>query len=83
MKHLRTMSLAPVVSLIVGVGTECFVTKLSVLDLNIWWHLSAGDWMIQQHAFTLTSSVVHFSARRPSLLHLRGRDCGNSECTSP
>ena len=82
MLKFRAVRLAALVFLIVGVGTECFVTRLSVLDLDIWWHLSAGTWMVQQHAFTVTSSVARFSARL-RLLRLHGRDCGNSECTSP
>ena len=56
MLQFRAVRLAGLVFLIVGVGTECFITKLSVLDLDIWWHLSAGDWMIR----TMLPAHWHF-----------------------
>lgn len=65
MLKFRAVRLAALVFLIVGVGTECFVTKLSVLDLDIWWHLSAGDWMVQHHAFPHTGILSRTAADRP------------------
>src|SRR5690349_14492982 len=63
--QFRAVRLAALVILIVGVGTECFITKLSVLDLDIWWHLSAGDWMVQHHAFPHTGILSRTAADRP------------------
>src|SRR5690348_10949357 len=65
MLQFRAVRLAALVILIVAVGSECFITKLSVLDLDIWWHLSAGDWMIQHHAFPHTGILSRTAADRP------------------
>ena len=65
MLQFRAVRLGALVILIAGVGTECFVTKLSVLDLDIWWHLSAGDWMVQHHAFPHTGILSRTAADRP------------------
>ncbi len=48
---LRVLRLFALTALIVAVGTECFIAKLAVLDPDIWWHLSVGDWIVQQRAF--------------------------------
>lgn len=65
MLQFRAVRLGALVILIAGVGTECFVTKLSVLDLDIWWHLSAGDWMVQHHSFPHTGILSRTAADRP------------------
>src|SRR5438270_8958165 len=65
MLQFRAVRLAALVILIVGLGTECFITKLSVLDLDIWWHLSAGDWIVQHHAFPHTGILSRTAADRP------------------
>jgi hypothetical protein len=65
MLQFRAVRVAALVILIVGVGTECFITKLSVLDLDIWWHLSAGDWMVQHRAFPHTGILSRTAADRP------------------
>jgi hypothetical protein len=68
----RPVRLAAIVFLIVGVGTECFVTKLSVLDLDIWWHLAAGNWMVQHHAVPHTGILSRTAADRPWMAYSWG-----------
>ncbi len=46
----RAVRLIALTLLMVGVGTECFITKLSVLDLDLWWHLAVGEWIVQHSA---------------------------------
>jgi hypothetical protein len=48
---LRLLRILALIALVVGVGIECFITKLAVLDPDIWWHLSVGDWIVHSHAF--------------------------------
>ena len=48
---LRLLRLLALTALVVGVGVECFITKLAVLDPDIWWHLSVGDWIVHNRAF--------------------------------
>jgi hypothetical protein len=61
----RALQLFALTALFVGVGTECFITKLSVRDLDIWWHLSVGDWIVQHRAFPHTGIFSRTAANRP------------------
>ena len=51
LSKLRLLRLLALITLIVGVGIECFRTKLSVLDSDMWWHLSVGEWIVQNRSF--------------------------------
>lgn len=68
----RPIQLAAVVLLIAGVGTECFLTKLSVLDLDLWWHLAAGDWIVQHHAVPHSGIFSRTAADRPWMAYSWG-----------
>lgn len=70
--RLRVLQLCALAALIVGVGTECFMTKLSVLDLDVWWHLSVGDWIVQQRAFPHTGILSRTAAARPWMAYSWG-----------
>lgn len=61
----RPVRLIALTILFVGVGAACFVTKLSVLDLDLWWHLAAGDWIVQHHAVPHTGILSRTAADRP------------------
>lgn len=65
LSKLRALRLLALTASIVAVGTECFVTKLAVLDPDIWWHLRAGDWMVQNRSFPHTGIFSHTAANRP------------------
>lgn len=69
---LRVLQLGALAALIVGVGTECFITKLSVLDLDVWWHLSVGDWIVQHRAFPHTGILSRTAAARPWMAYSWG-----------
>ena len=47
LRWLQSLTLA---SLLVTVGIIAFNLKFSVLDLDIWWHLKVGDWIVQHMA---------------------------------
>lgn len=51
LSRLRVLRLRALTSLIVGVGVKCFIDKLAVLDPDMWWHLSVGDWIVQNRSF--------------------------------
>jgi hypothetical protein len=61
---LRALRLFALTALIVAVGTECFITKISVLDPDMWWHLSVGDWIVQNRTFPHTGIFSHTAADR-------------------
>ncbi|MGB8771328.1 MAG: hypothetical protein WCC92_17045, partial [Candidatus Korobacteraceae bacterium] len=48
--RLRWLQLLTLAGLLVTVGVIAFNLKFSVLDLDIWWHLKVGDWIIQHWA---------------------------------
>lgn len=70
--NFRPVRLVALVLLTVGVGTGCFLTKLSVLDLDIWWHLAAGDWIVQHHAVPHTGILSRTAADRPWMAYSWG-----------
>ena len=72
LSKLRLLRLLALAALITGVGVEGFVTKLSVLDPDIWWHLSVGDWIVQNRAFPHTGIFSHTAATRPWMAYSWG-----------
>jgi hypothetical protein len=61
---LRLLQLAALIALMTGVGTTSFVFKYSVLDLDIWWHLKVGDWIVDHRAVPHTGIFSHTAANR-------------------
>ncbi len=56
--RLRWLQLAALATLLVVVGAVSFQLKFSVLDLDVWWHLKTGDWIVQHAAFPHTGHSV-------------------------
>jgi hypothetical protein len=54
------------------VGTECFISKLSVLDLDVWWHLSVGNWIVQHRASPHSGIFSRTAADRPWMAYSWG-----------
>jgi hypothetical protein len=50
LSRLRWLQLLTLAGLLIAVGVIAFNLKFSVLDLDIWWHLKVGDWMVQHVA---------------------------------
>lgn len=67
----RALRLLGLTALIVGVGTFSFVKKLSVLDPDIWWHLSVGDWILQ-HRSVPRNGIFSQAASRPWMAYSWG-----------
>jgi hypothetical protein len=72
LSKLRLLRLLALIALIVGVGIECFRTKLSVLDPDMWWHLSVGDWIVQNRSFPHNGIFSHTAATRPWMAYSWG-----------
>ena len=82
--NFRPVRLAALAILFVGVGTACFVTKLSVLDLDVWWHLAAGDWIVQHQAVPHVGILAGFHGKAPAdsshqSLATRDAECGDHQ----
>ena len=54
------------------VGVVAFQIKLFVLDLDIWWHLKVGDWIVQHAAFPHTGILSRTAATRPWIAYSWG-----------
>ncbi len=63
--RLRWLQLLVLAGLLVTVGVIAFNLKFSVLDLDIWWHLKAGDWIVQHRAVPHTGLFSWTAADRP------------------
>jgi len=61
----RPVRLAALMILIVGIGSACFVTKYSVRDPDVWWHLAVGQWIVQHHAVPHTGILSRTTADSP------------------
>lgn len=47
------------------VGWHAFKEKYSVLDLDIWWHLKVGEWVVEHRSFPHTGILSRTAADRP------------------
>jgi hypothetical protein len=72
LSRLRLLRFVALTALIVGVGVECFLTKLSVLDPDMWWHLSVGDWIVQNRSFPHNGIFSHTAATHPWMAYSWG-----------
>ena len=63
--RLRGLQLLVLAALLVAVGVIAFNLKFSVLDLDIWWHLKVGDWIVQNLAVPHTGLFTWTAADRP------------------
>jgi hypothetical protein len=63
--RLRWLQLFVLAALLVLVGAVSFRLKFSVLDLDVWWHLKVGDWIVQHTAFPHTGILSRSAANRP------------------
>jgi len=63
--RLRWVQLLTLSGLLVTVGVIAFNLKFCVLDLDIWWHLKVGDWIVQHLAVPHTGLFTWTAADRP------------------
>ena len=62
LRGLQVFALALLLGL---AGWRAFQLKFSVLDLDIWWHLKTGDWIVQHFAVPHTGILSRTAANRP------------------
>ena len=63
--RLRWVQLLTLTGLLVTTGVIAFNLKFSVLDLDIWWHLKVGDWIVQHLAVPHNGILSRAAANRP------------------
>ena len=72
LSRLRAVRVLALTALIAGAGIECLASKLFVLDPDIWWHLSVGDWIVQNRSFPHAGIFSHTAATRPWMAYSWG-----------
>ena len=63
--RMRILQLLTLSGLLAWVGGYCLELKYSVLDLDLYWHLAVGDWILQHHAVPRTGILSHTASSRP------------------
>ena len=70
--RLRWLQRIALAALLVVVGVVAFELKFSVIDLDLWWHLKVGDWIVQHAAFPHTGILSRTAANRPWIAYSWG-----------
>jgi len=70
--RLRWLQLFVLAAFLAVVGVVSFELKFSVIDLDIWWHLKVGDWIVQHAAFPHTGILSRTAANRPWIAYSWG-----------
>jgi len=63
--RLRWLQLFALAALLVLVGAVALQLKFSVIDLDMWWHLKVGDWIVQHAAFPHNGILSRSAADHP------------------
>lgn len=63
--RLRGLQLAALTALFAGIGAIAFNLKYCVRDLDIWWHMRVGDWIVAHMAVPHTGILSRTAASRP------------------
>ncbi|MFZ1130488.1 MAG: hypothetical protein WCA97_11650 [Terriglobales bacterium] len=63
--RVRWLQLCALAGLMTAVGLMALQLKLCVLDLDIWWHLKVGDWIVEHLAVPHTGILSRTAANRP------------------
>jgi hypothetical protein len=61
----RPIRLLVLAGLLTAVAARALLLKFSVLDLDVWWHLKVGDWILAHHAFPHTGILSRTAVDRP------------------
>jgi hypothetical protein len=70
--RLRGLQLLTLTMLLAVVGWRALQLKFSVLDLDVWWHVKVGEWILAHHAFPHTGILSRTAASRPWIAYSWG-----------
>ncbi len=68
----RIVQLLVLAGLLTAVGARALILKFCVLDLDIWWHLKVGEWIVAHHAFPHVGILSRTAAARPWMAYSWG-----------
>ena len=61
----RPLQLLVLAGLLTAVAARALYLKFCVLDLDVWWHLKVGDWIVEHYAVPHTGILSRTAANRP------------------
>jgi len=61
----RPLQMLVLAGLLTAVAGRALLLKFSVLDLDVWWHLKVGDWIVEHRAFPHTGILSRTARDRP------------------
>ena len=61
----RLVQMVVLLGLLIGVAARAMWLKFCVIDLDIWWHLKVGDWIIEHRGWPHTGILSRTAANRP------------------
>jgi hypothetical protein len=61
----RPIQLLVLAGWMTAVGARALVLKFGVLDLDIWWQLKVGEWIVEHRGFPHTGILSRTAANRP------------------
>ncbi len=70
--RLRGVQLLALLMLLAFVGWRALQLKFCVLDLDIWWHLKVGEWIVAHHGFPHVGILSRTAADRPWMAYSWG-----------
>lgn len=70
--RLHALRLLTLLGLLTVAGVVALQIKLFVMDLDIWWHLKVGDWIVQHAAFPHNGILSRTAANRPWIAYSWG-----------
>ena len=70
--RLRGVQLFALSFLLILVAAIAFVSRTTVRDPDIWWHLTTGDWIVQHHAVPYIGIFSRTAASRPWIAYSWG-----------
>lgn len=63
--RLRWLQLLALAGLLAVIGFKALSRKAAVLDLDVWWHLKVGEWIVAHHSLPHTGILSWTAANRP------------------
>src|SRR5271155_4035223 len=70
--RLRGLQLLALTTLLAFVVWRALQLKFSVLDLDIWWHIKVGEWIVAHQGFPHTGILSRTAADRPWIAYSWG-----------
>lgn len=70
--RVRVLQLLALTSLLGLVAAIAFASRTTVRDPDIWWHLKAGDWIVEHHAVPYTGIFSRTAGTHPWIAYSWG-----------